>query len=110
MFILGWLYNKYSLTLPAWSRDKHNKNTPWTHRLLNTGFKSWVQSLSLLFSKARLKMLARAGPNRGSKGTPSICLWNLLLNIKNDSLLAALSKLQKNYRYRNYQHAMVLLK
>ena len=41
-------------------------------------------------------MLAKAGPNADSiaLGNP-ICLYNLLLNIKNDSVVAMLSKSRK---------------
>ena len=41
-------------------------------------------------------MLARAGPTGDPIATPSICLQNLLLNIKkNDSLVATFNKLGK---------------
>ena len=40
-------------------------------------------------------MLARAGRNGDHIATTSNCLYNLLLNIKNVSLMATLSKLQK---------------
>lgn len=41
-------------------------------------------------------MFAIVGPNEGSIAIQSISLENLLLNIKNDSLVATLIKLRKN--------------
>ena len=79
------------------------------YHLQKIGFKPSRQSLSHLFSNLHIKMLPRAGLNGDPIATPSICLQNLLLNVKNNSLVVTLSKLQKislgilainNYRYR----------
>ena len=48
-----------------------------------------------LLSKLHIKILARAGPNWGPIATPSVCLWNLFLNIINDCLVAMVIKLRK---------------
>ena len=42
-------------------------------------------------------MISNSGPRRDHIGTPSTWIWNLLLNIKKDSLVAKFSKLQKSF-------------
>ena len=55
------------------------------------------QFSSHLFSKSHTKILATAGPYGDPIATPSICSKDLLLNIKNDSLVATSSKLRKTF-------------
>ena len=92
--MLGCLEDKYFLNFSAWSREENNTNII---NIPSIEDRLWGQSLSHLFPKLHLKILGRAGPNGDPIATPSICLQNLLLNLRNKSLVATVSKLRKIY-------------